>query len=154
MVPDRNIGADCRWLDEGFKVNKYIGRTKIKYCDIFNFRPTLLLTTLRKNKLIRSDKYNIHKYNNNIIKQSFHAPSSMHFGECNKGNAQFHHAPSSMQFGECNKGNAQFLGNILEPCILFESYRESFYHSLSYYPSSFHHSLSYYIAAPSTMHYL
>ena len=135
MVPDRNIGADCRWLDEGFKVNKYIGRTKIKYCDIFNFRPTLLLTTLRKNKLIRSDKYNIHKYNNNIIKQSFHAPSSM-------------------QFGECNKGNAQFLGNILEPCILFESYRESFYHSLSYYPSSFHHSLSYYIAAPSTMHYL
>ena len=44
---------------------------KIKYCDIFNFRPTLLLTTLRKNELIRSDKYNINKYNNNIIKQGF-----------------------------------------------------------------------------------
>ena len=41
---------------------------KIKYCDIFNFRPTLLLTTLRKNELIRSDKYNINKYNNNIIR--------------------------------------------------------------------------------------
>ena len=44
---------------------------KIKYCDIFNFRPTLLLTKLRKNELIRSNKYNINKYNNNIIKQDF-----------------------------------------------------------------------------------